>query len=49
MLEMLKSPAIDLWSLPWIKAAPQVEAMLMGIAAQSGNDPRFADRGRAES
>lgn len=42
MLELVKNPNADLWRLPWVKAAPQVEAMLLNIAAQSQDHPRFS-------
>jgi CCR4-NOT transcription complex subunit 1 len=34
MLEMVKNPSVDLWGLPWVQAAPQVENMLRGIARE---------------
>lgn len=32
MLEMVKNQTYDIWSLPWMKTAPQVESMLMNLA-----------------
>lgn len=32
VLELLKNPAVDVWNLPWMKTAPQVESMLAGLA-----------------
>jgi CCR4-NOT transcription complex subunit 1 len=32
MLEMVKNETNNIWSLPWIKTAPQVESMLLNLA-----------------
>lgn len=32
MLEMVKNESYNIWSLPWIKTAPQVESMLVNLA-----------------
>lgn len=41
MLEMVKSSAYDIWNLPWMKAAPQVEQMLVNLAhSQDQRMPR---------
>ncbi|CAK4034652.1 related to negative regulator of transcription [Lecanosticta acicola] len=40
MLEMVKSPVYDVWSLAWVKAAPQVESMLVNLA--HSQDPRMS-------
>lgn len=32
MLEMVKNESYNIWSLPWIKTAPQVESMLLNLA-----------------
>lgn len=32
VLELLKNPSVDLFSLPWMRTAPQVEQMLLSLA-----------------
>lgn len=32
MLEMVKNESYNIWSLPWIKTAPQIETMLLNLA-----------------
>lgn len=40
VLEIIKNPVHDLWSLPWVKAQPQVEQMLHTIAQYQERQPR---------
>lgn len=41
LLEMVKNQAYDIWSLPWMKTAPQLEEMLMRVAhGQQDRMPR---------
>jgi CCR4-NOT transcription complex subunit 1 len=39
MLEMVKNQAYNIWDLPWVKAAPQIEAMLVNLA--QSQEPRL--------
>ena len=39
VLELIRNPSIDIWSLPWIKTAPQVENMLVNLAQHQERIP----------
>jgi CCR4-NOT transcription complex subunit 1 len=40
VLELLKDPALNIFELPWMKTAPQVESMLVSLAQSSERLPR---------
>ena len=40
VLELLKDPTLNIFELPWMKTAPQVESMLVSLAQSSERLPR---------
>ncbi|KAK4547743.1 hypothetical protein LTR36_000701 [Oleoguttula mirabilis] len=40
ILELVKNTTVDIWSMPWMKTAPQVVSMLMSLAHSHDRMPR---------
>ncbi|KAF7188666.1 General negative regulator of transcription subunit 1 [Pseudocercospora fuligena] len=44
LLEMLKNPNYGLWDLPWIKASPSIESLLLNLAQGQEQRAQFGGR-----